>query len=251
MLNTKIIKYSALLILSLLLFGCDKDDATTLVVATSPDLPPFTFKKNEELCGIDIYLAKEIAKDSGKEIIIKEMPFDELLESVRAGRADIAIGTISITQERKQLVDFSAPYYKTGSVIFSPLAKSITSAAGLKGKSVGITMGAIVGKIAEDAGGITVSFSNSFDIADAIIDGKIDCAVSDAPMARTYIKDKESLAITSPLLTEDNYGIACSKDKPALLKKVNKTIKRLQKSNELQEQIDIWMRLADEQLIKH
>ena len=119
--------------LTLALLGCVKDDSPTLTVAAPPDSPPFSFKMADELCGVEIDLIREVAKDTGKELVILEMPFGELLESVRSGKADLALGTISITKERKKFVAFSDSYYKTGNVITSPLARPITSANELQG----------------------------------------------------------------------------------------------------------------------
>ncbi|MBO4553490.1 amino acid ABC transporter substrate-binding protein [bacterium] len=239
-----------LFFLAFLLLGCTKDDKTTLTVATSPDSPPFAFKMAGEVCGVDIDLVREIAKDSGKEIVILEMPFGELLESVRSGKADLAVGTISITKERQKIVAFSDSYYKTGCVITSPLARSVTSANDLQGKKVGITQGARITELCLEKGASVVPYSNSWAIAEDIVAGKLDCAINDAPMARAYAMGKDELAITSPFISEDNYGVACGKDSKALLRSVNKTIKKMKRSGELQKRIDSWTRLTDEK-IKH
>ncbi|MBR5624120.1 amino acid ABC transporter substrate-binding protein [bacterium] len=240
-----------LLFLPLLLLGCTKDDgSTTLRVATSPDSPPFAFKMEGEVCGVDIDLVKEVAKRTGKQLVIIEMPFGELLESVRSGKADLAVGTISITEERKQIVAFSNPYYKTGCVITSPLARPVTSANDLQGKKVGITQGARITELCVEKGASVVPYSNSWAIAEDIVNGKLDCAINDAPMARAYAKDKDELAITSPFISDDYYGVACGKENKALLRSVNKTIKSLKAGGELQKKLDSWNRLTDEK-IKH
>ena len=236
--------------LTLALLGCVKDDSPTLTVAAPPDSPPFSFKMADELCGVEIDLIREVAKDTGKELVILEMPFGELLESVRSGKADLAVGTISITQERKKIVAFSDSYYKTGNVITSPLARPITSANELKGKRVGVTGGGRAVDIIKQFGGTPVEYTNSWAIAEDVAAGELDCALNDGPSARSYAMGKDELAITSPFISEDNYGVACGKENKALLKAVNKTIKKLKKSGELQKRIDSWTRLTDEK-IKH
>ncbi|MBR5900771.1 amino acid ABC transporter substrate-binding protein [bacterium] len=240
-----------ILFLPLLLAGCDKDNGSaTLRVATSPDSPPFAFKMEGEVCGSDIDLVKEVAKDTGKQLVIIEMPFGELLESVRSGKADLAVGTISITEERKKIVAFSNPYYKTGCVITSPLARPVTDADGLKGKKVGVTQGARITELCLEKGASVVPYSNSWAIAEDIVNGKLDCAINDAPMARAYAKDKDELAITSPFISDDHYGVACGQENKSLLKAVNKIIKKMKRSGDLQKRIDSWTRLTDEK-IKH
>ena len=234
--------------LTFVLLGCVKDDSPTLTVAAPPDSPPFSFVMAGEACGVEIDLIREIAKDTGKELVILEMPFGELLESVHSGKADLAVGTISITKERKKILAFSDSYYKTGNVITSPLAKPITSANELKGKKVGVTGGGRAVGIIKQFGGTPVEYTNSWDIAEDVAAGKLDCALNDGPSARSYAMGKDELAITSPFISEDNYGIACRKENKALLKAVNKTIQRLKKSGELQKRIDSWTRLQDEKI---
>ena len=238
------------ILLSFLLLGCVKDDSSKLTVAAPPDSPPFSFKMAGELCGVDIELIRDIAKDSGKELVILEMPFGELLESVRSGKTDLAVCTISITKERKKFVAFSDSYYKTGNVITSPLARPITRANELQGKIVVVTEGGRAVDIIKQFGGTPVEYSNSWAIAEDVAAGKLDCALNDGPSARSYAMGKEELAITSPFISEDNYGVACGKEKKALLKSINKTIKRLKTSGELQKRVDSWTRLTDEK-IKH
>ena len=236
--------------LAFVLLGCVKDDSPTITVAAPPDSPPFSFKMADEFCGVEIDLIREVAKDTGKELVILEMPFGELLESVRSGKADLALGTISITKERKKFVAFSDSYYKTGNVITSPLARPITSANELQGKRVGVTGGGRAVDIIKQFGGTPVEYTNSWDIAEDVAAGKLDCALNDGPSARSYAMGKDELAITSPFISEDNYGVACGKENKALLKEVNKTIKRLKISGELRDKIDYWTRLTDKQL-KH
>ena len=243
-------KYLSLAFLAFLFLGCVKDESTTLRVAAAVDSPPFSFKMEGKLCGSDIDLVKEIAKDSGKELVFLEMRFGDLLESVHSGKADLAVGTISITQERKKIVAFSDSYYRTGTVITSPLARPITSTDELKGKKIGVTQGGRAVDIVKQFGATPVEYSNSWDIAEDVAAGKLDCALNDGPSARSYAMGKDELAITSPFISEDHYGVACSKENKLLLKAVNKTIKRLKKSGEMQKSIDSWTRYTDEK-IKH
>ena len=231
-----------------LLLGCAEEEKAKLTVAVPPDSPPFSFKLADELCGVEIDLIREFAKDSGKELVILEMPFGELLESVHSGKADLAVGTISITKERKKIVAFSDSYYKTGNVITSPLARPITNADGLKGKKVGVTEGGRAVGIVKQLGGTPVEYTNSWAIAEDVAAGKLDCALNDGPSARSYAMNKEELAITSPFISEDHYGVACAKEEKSLLKAINKTIKRMKESGEMQKRIDSWTRLTDEKI---
>ena len=92
-----------------------------LVVAVSPDYAPFEFKAlvngKDTVVGADIDLAKAIAKELGVKLELSSMSFDNVLSSLKTGKADIAISGLSYTKERAQAYDFSEAYYKTENAI--------------------------------------------------------------------------------------------------------------------------------------
>ncbi|WP_415550122.1 transporter substrate-binding domain-containing protein [Lentilactobacillus hilgardii] len=89
-----------------------------LIMVTSPDYPPYEFQVNKggksRIVGMDIDVAKKVAKDLGVKLVIKSMNFDSLLVAIQTGKADMAIGGINPTNERRQSVDFSDIYYSGG-----------------------------------------------------------------------------------------------------------------------------------------
>ena len=112
----KIIAY--ILIGSLLfLTGCSNNkenkETTTIHFATSAEYPPFEYQEHGVLKGFDIELAKLIAKELGKEAVFDNMQFSSILPALTSGQVDIAISTITITNERKNF-RFTAPYYFEG-----------------------------------------------------------------------------------------------------------------------------------------
>ena len=92
-----------------------------LVVAVSPDYPPFEFKTlvdgKDQVVGSDIKLAQAIANELGVKLEVTTMSFDNVLSSLQSGKADLAISGISVTDERKKTFDFSDPYYETQNAI--------------------------------------------------------------------------------------------------------------------------------------
>ena len=84
--------------------------ATTYVVGTSADFPPFEYVQNGKYVGFDLGLIKAIAKTEGFNIQIRDMAFDSLIPALKVGVIDIAIAGMTITKERENVVDFSNPY---------------------------------------------------------------------------------------------------------------------------------------------
>ena len=85
--------------------------AGTLVVGTAADYVPFSFYNNQfQLDGFDIKLAEALGQQMGVTVQFKDFAFDGLLDAMRLGQIDAAIGAISVTPERQQLVDFSNVY---------------------------------------------------------------------------------------------------------------------------------------------
>lgn len=89
-----------------------------LIMVTSPDYPPYEFQVNkngkDHIVGMDIDVAKKVAKDLHVKLVIKSMNFDSLLVAIQTGKADMAIGGINPTAARRQSVDFSKIYYTGG-----------------------------------------------------------------------------------------------------------------------------------------
>ena len=102
----KKIKYLIPLLILLLLTGCEKKKET-LVLATEAGFAPYEYYENGEIVGIDIDIGKEIAKELGMELEIKDVAFDSIITEVKSGKSDIGAAGISYTEERAKSVDFS------------------------------------------------------------------------------------------------------------------------------------------------
>lgn len=119
-------------------------EAGKLVIGTSADYPPFEFyNSNYELEGFDIALAKLLAQQLGVEVEFNDYAFDGLLDQVQLGQVDAAIAAISVTADRRELVDFTNLYYVGSSAVVAGLAftETITSAADMAGLTVGVQNG--------------------------------------------------------------------------------------------------------------
>lgn len=101
--------------------------------------PPFEFKEGDKYKGIDIDLINAIAKNQGFKIELSPMDFGGIIPALQAGQLDVAIAGMSITDERKKIVDFSEPYFDAGlTLVVKKDNKDISSVDDLKGKTVAV-----------------------------------------------------------------------------------------------------------------
>ena len=124
----------SLLVLCLLfsLTGCGKSETKTtnkpLLVGTNAEFPPFEYINNDgKEDGFDIALIKAIGNEMGYDVTIKNMEFKSLIASITTGGLDASIAGMTITEDRKQSVDFSDAYYTATQYIIVPIDSKITS----------------------------------------------------------------------------------------------------------------------------
>jgi len=95
----------------------DSVDGPVLRVATNADFPPFEFRcKKRGVVGIDIEIARYVANYLGRNLDIIDMDFDDIIDSVRAGRADLGLAAFSVTEERSQIINFT-DHYATSKIV--------------------------------------------------------------------------------------------------------------------------------------
>ena len=88
-----------------------------LIVATNTEFEPFEYKTGGNFCGIDMEIASLLADYLGKTLVIKDMDFDAVVTSVESGLCHIGMAGLTISDDRKEAVQFSMPYYGTTQMI--------------------------------------------------------------------------------------------------------------------------------------
>ncbi|HSR03451.1 MAG TPA: ABC transporter substrate-binding protein [Proteiniclasticum sp.] len=230
----------------------------TLILGTSADYPPYEFHASingkDEIVGFDIEIGKEIAKDLGVELVIKDMKFDGLLAALDQGNIDIVIAGMSPTPERAENVDFSQIYYQSmQTVVIRAEDKDVlTSAESLKGKKIGVQKGAIQETIASEQfpGASPVALGKITDLILSLNSGRIDSAIIEYPVAKSGVSVNPGLFITEiPIEMEDNgTAIALKKGSDDYLEAVNKTLTRLLEEKLVDKFVADATLLAEEQL---
>jgi glutamine transport system substrate-binding protein len=238
----KINIFSLLLILSLLLAACGTSggkEGEVVKVGVDTTYPPFEFEENGEQKGIDIELIKAIAKDQGFKIEIEAMDFKGIIPALQTGELDVAIAGMSITDERKKVVDFSKPYFDAGlTLVVAKDNDTIQSPDDLKGKKIAVKKGTTGAKFAQDLakenGADVVQFNDSPSMFQEVSNGNADVLIEDYPVVAYAIAQKDlGLKIVGDRLNGDQYGIAVQKgENEELLKKINKGLAELKKNGE-------------------
>ncbi|MFD3158570.1 ABC transporter substrate-binding protein [Haloimpatiens sp. FM7330] len=253
----KIISILAISCLTLSFIGCGQTskketskiekikEKGTIVLGTSADYPPYEFHKNingkDTIVGFDIDIAKEISKDLGVKLEIKDMKFDGLLAALDAGNIDFVISGMTPTEERAKNVDFSKVYYKAnqGIIVRAGDENKYNSVNDLKGLNIGAQKGSIQEDIAKKQipNSNVKSLPKVTDLVLALTNKKIDAIVMEEPVAKAYVSNNKSLALTK-VEVEDKEGgsaIAAKKGSTDLIKAINATIDKLNKSNKINE----------------
>ncbi|HDA7220647.1 ABC transporter permease subunit [Staphylococcus aureus] len=208
-----------------------------LRVGLSADYAPMEFEHTvngkTEYAGVDIDLAKKIAKDNNLKLKIVNMSFDSLLGALKTGKIDIIISGITSTPERKKQVDFSDSYMMTKNIMLVKKDKvnEYKDIKDFNNKKVGAQKGTEQEKIAQteiENASIT-SLSRLPDVILALKSGKVEGAVVEKPVAEAYLKQNPKLGISNVKFNEEEKDtvIAVPKDSPKLLSQINKTIKEV------------------------
>ncbi|MDR2976047.1 MAG: transporter substrate-binding domain-containing protein [Streptococcaceae bacterium] len=221
-----------------------------LVVALSPDYPPFEYKTmvdgKDKIVGADIDLANKIADKLGVKVELSPMSFDNILAAVSSGKADVAISAVSANPERKKTFDFSNGYYTPYNeiVIKKTELSKYSSLADFKGKTLAGQKGSTQEIAIKDqiAGASLVSLTDSGDEITEVLTGKVDGTVLEDMIAKSYVAVNPELAIANVKIpvteAEADMAVAMKKGSKDLQKEINAVIKELKDSGEMEKIIE-------------
>lgn len=176
-------------------------DAEVLTMATNAEFPPYEFYESDTIVGIDAVIAGLIADQLGMKLEISDMAFDSIIAAVTSGKADMAMAGLTVTDERKQSVDFSESYATGVQVIIVRDDSDITSADDIvakieNGEDIQIgcqnaTTGYIYASDTIENGGFgdehVQAFPKGADAVQALVTGKIDCVIIDNEPAKSFV----------------------------------------------------------------
>lgn len=218
-----------------------------LVMATNATFPPYEYYEGGEITGIDIEIAQAIANKLGLDLQIDDMEFDSITEAVKGGKADIGLAGMTVTEERKEEVNFTDSYTTAVQVVIVTEDSPITSVDDLFAEGANHAIGVqrnTTGDIyatdeIEDAGlGTVERYSKHADAVQALKTGKIDCVIVDNEPAKAFVASVEGLKILDTEYAVEDYAIAMSKDNAELYEAVNNALQELIADSTVQSIVD-------------
>ena len=237
----KVLAMTMTLVLALgVLAGCGAKEDTVLTMATNATFPPYEFYEGEKIVGIDAEIAAAIAEKLGMTLEIQDTEFGSIIAGVQTGKYDIGMAGMTVTEERKQTVNFTDTYATGIQSIIVKEGSDIKSVDDLEGKKIGVqqdTTGHIYAS--DDYGDEAVTpFNKGTDAVAALVAGKVDCVIIDNEPAKAYVEANEGLVILDTEYLTEEYAIYISKDNTELLDKVNTALGELIADGTVQTIID-------------
>ena len=208
--------------------GDSKKDDSTITFGTNAEFPPFEYVTAKgvigEFDGIDMAIAKQIGEDNGMEAKIENMEFDSLLLALENGQVDAVIAGMTITDEKKDAVDFSKPYYTAKQVMIVKEDSDIQKASDMADKKIVVLQGFTGETCVNEMGYKYESFKKGTEAIMELVNGKC-------------VEDNEGLKIVedNDAFEAEEYGIAVKKGNTELLDKINKSLDKMMEDGTISE----------------
>lgn len=188
-------------------------------ISMSGAYPPFNFVNDEnEVVGFDPAIGTEIAKRMGLEAEIVTTAWDGIIGGLLAQKYDAIVGSMTITEERDEVVDFVGPYYSDKRAIFTKPGSGITSLDDLEGKKIGLTLGETHEDWARDRGYNVSTYKGLPELLLELQNGRVDAIVNDSIAAILAMTEKgqEFEMFADPTTEPFGAGIAIREGNPEL-----------------------------------
>lgn len=216
-----------------------------VTVGIDPSFEPFVFTQEGKLAGFDVDLLNAMAAEGDFEVAYVVSAFDEIFNGLQSGKYDAAISAITVTEDRKRLVDFTAPYFESGKApvsFYNPgqgiaIRADNTTITGTESLVAGVRVGVKKGTTgaafaAENTTAEIVEYVESPAAIAALAAGELDAVILDIPAIVGYIKRNPTagIRVTGGPVTEEAYAIAVSKERPTVLELLDAALVKVQES---------------------
>jgi polar amino acid transport system substrate-binding protein len=220
--------------------GIQLINAGKLTVCSDIPYEPFEFEKDGQTVGFDVDIAKEVAKDLGAELSIVDSSFEAIETGTALTQCDLGISSISITDTRKEVMDFSTPYLDDDLALVASEDSGITGLEEAKGKKVGVQQATTGADYAQEQGIDAQQFEDTGLLVQALQAGTIDAALGNQSVLGYAIKDQPKFKSVEEFATGEQLGISIKKGNTAMAEKVNGTLERLQEDGSLEKFKTTW-----------
>ncbi len=223
-----------------------------IIVGTKIDSKPFCFLQNNELAGFDVDIAKNIAKriflsDNPKHIQFVPLKPYQRIGALNVEKVDIIVSTLSINRRRKDIIDFSIPYFETGQALMVKNNSKINSIENFKSSK--LALGVVLSTTGEKAARIlvpdimTVGSETYQDAFQLLKEGSIDGILADDSLLYGFIADNRGYKILPKRYTKEYYavGLRQGKENASLKAQIDSCIAEMQSDGSLNKIRDKWL----------
>ena len=202
----------------------------SLTIGSDLDFPPMEYLDGDTPAGFGIAMIQEVCKRIGLEAnILPPQNFDTLVTQVAGGSTlDVAVSSMTITDEREKQIDFSTPYYDSNLAIVVGKDTGYESKADLDGKHIGVQSGSSGEAWAKEnlKDAQIKPYNGPSDALAALRAGDVQAVIYDLPVAQNHVAGeyKDAARILEEIPTGEQYGIAINKENTALTEAINKAL---------------------------
>ena len=217
-----------------------------LVTCTHLSYKPFQYSEGDKTVGFDVDLVDLVAAELNVEQEIFDTPFENITSGTvfTTGDCDLGAAGMTITDERRQAIDFSEPYFDASQALLVEKDSTVKDLPDLRGKRVGVQQDTVgeeyARKNAETHGYTVVEFEDLPLMQTAVRTGAVDAAINDNGVLLDYAKEFPETAVTKEFDTGDKYGIGLKKGNTALKAKVDEVLKKAKDSGKYDELYEKW-----------
>lgn len=216
------------LLSTMCLSGCGSSNAAAsnvLKVGTNACFAPYEYVDGSgDFAGIDIDIAEEIGRRLDKNVEIMDMDFDNLLTAVTSGKIDCVISGMTVTDERRRIVDFTEPYANAVQSVVVLSNSEYETIDDLSDAIIGVQAGTTGSIYAADSFKHVTEYVNIDDLSVALISHKIDAIIIDDMPAKTIVDSNTEFKLFDSPYADEEYAIAVSKSESELYDLINSTL---------------------------
>lgn len=218
-----------------------------IIVGSDTAYPPFENVEGGEIVGFDVDMVKAIGEKIGIEVEFKTYKFDALITGLQAGSEfDMVASAMTITDERKEKIDFSDPYINSNQSLAVGADSSVAKPEDLKsGDKVGVQSGT-TGEIwanenLKPKGVVVTPYEDILAAFGALSAGDVVAVINDAPISQDIVKDPARKAkVVAEIETGEQYGFAFNKENTALRDAVNEALAEIKEDGTYVELYKKW-----------
>ena len=218
-------------------------NAGKLTISSSPDFPPFEYTDdNGNIIGIEPELMELICRKIGLELQIDAMDFDSALLAAQQGKSDAVVSGVTVTEDRKVVMDFTDSYTTITQAIVSKEGSGITM-DNLGEYRIGVQRGTTGHIYTEDDFGTNsvIAYDTYTLVFQALNNDQVDCIVMDDAVAAAYLATNPGLTMTSTTYEAEEYAFGFHKGNTDLVNAVNAALNELIADGTVQSIIDKYM----------